>query len=221
MPATNPTHEQKERNEALLQAVHENALHRQSSSAATALNGLSDLLDTAAGSMMDPAYKALIINDYTENVLRGMRSLGTAMATNPLPASPQMARSLQAAENAWRSIESEFGLLTSTEVAERLGSRKPHRSTAATQRAAGNLVAVMRGNSYRYPGFQFDERGIIRPIIPKLITMAKDNHQTDEDLILWLSSPSSYFREEDRPVDHLEEESRVLAAAADEFAETW
>ena len=89
-------------------------------------------------------------------VRAGVHALGAAMTTSPVAVSPQMARSLQAAESIWRSIAREFGMLTSTEVAERLGSRKPNRSMASALRNEGSIVGIMRGNSYRFPGFQFD-----------------------------------------------------------------
>jgi hypothetical protein len=136
--------------------------------------------------------------------------------------SPQMARSLQAAENIWRSIAREFGMPTSVEVAELLGSRKPNRSIASTLRNEGSIVGVMRGNSYRFPGFQFDaDKAVVVPVMPKLIALARENGRSDEDLVFWLTSPSSFFHEQDRPVDHLREDDRVLAAARDQFEGTW
>jgi hypothetical protein len=144
------------------------------------------------------------------------------MATAPVAVSPQTARRLQAAENIWRSIDGEFGMLTSIEVAELLGSRKPNRSIASTLRSDGSIVGIMRGNSYRFPGFQFDtDKAAVVPVMPKLIALARENGRSDEDLVFWLTSPSSLFHEQDRPVDHLHEEERVLAAAKDQFEGSW
>lgn len=157
-----------------------------------------------------------------KNVQLSIRALGAAMASNPVPASPQLARSVQAAENAWRRIEDEFRLYSSVEVATILGARKPNRNAASEKRSAGRLIGILRGNSYRYPGFQFDtDRGHILPVIPRLIALARQNERSDEDLVYWLISPSTYFREADRPVDHLQEEERLLAAAADQFEGSW
>lgn len=145
-----------------------------------------------------------------------------ATATSAVAVSPQMARSLQAAENIWRNIEREFGMLSSTEAAEHLGSRKPNRSMASTLRNEGSIVGIMRGNSYRFPGFQFDaDKAVVVPVIPKLIALARENERSDEGLVFWLTSPSSFFHEQDRPVDHLGEEDRVMAAARDQFEGTW
>ena len=165
---------------------------------------------------------SIALNSLAETIQKSANSLGAAMAASANTVSPQMARSLQAAENTLRRIEHEFGLLTSVEVAELLGSRKPNRSVAAAQRAAGQIVGIMRGNSYRFPGFQFDrEAASVLPVIPKLIALARENDRSDEDLIFWLYSPSSFFPEKDRPVDHIRQEDRVLAAAVDQFEGTW
>jgi hypothetical protein len=161
-------------------------------------------------------------DDLWRTVRAGVHALGAAMAANPVAVSPQMARSLQAAENIWRNIEHEFGMLTSMEVAERLGSRKPNRSMASALRNEGSIVGIMRGNSYRFPGFQFDaDKAAVVPVMPKLIALARENERSDEGLVYWLTSPSSFFHEQDRPVDHLHEEDRVLAAARDQFEGTW
>jgi hypothetical protein len=171
-----------------------------------------------AATVLDPE----VLNSLASTVWEGVHVLGAAMATSPVAVSPQTARSLQAAENIWRSIAEEFGMPTSVEVAELLGSRKPNRAIASTLRNEGSIVGVMRGNSYRFPGFQFDaEKSAVVPVMPKLIALARENGRSDEDLVFWLASPSSFFHEQDRPVDHLGEEERVLAAARDQFEGTW
>lgn len=68
-------------------------------------------------------------------------------------------RAVQATENAVKSIEDEFGLLTSGQVAQRLGStsnRPAVRSLANDMRGRSELIYVRRLNKYLYPGFQFD-----------------------------------------------------------------
>ena len=111
-----------------------------------------------------------------ENIQRSIHGLGTAMAANSAPASPQLARSLQAAENAWRRIEAEFGMYSSLEVGGILGARKPNRNAASEKRSGGQVIGILRGNSYRYPGLQFDRNsGGILPVVPKLIAAAREN----------------------------------------------
>lgn len=153
---------------------------------------------------------------------RSVHALGPAMAANREPTSPQLARSLQAEVNAWKQIEGEFGLLSSSEVAELLGASPNNRNLASEKRRAGKILAVGRGNTFRYPGFQFDRRrGIVHPIIEELIALATGADWPQEDLLLWLCSPSTYFHEADRPVDHLTEPERLLEAAKAQFEATW
>lgn len=120
-------------------------------------------------------------------------------------ASPQLARAVQASENVWKDIAREYGMLTSMEVAQLIGSEKSGRSLAADQRAAGKLISIKRGNKQLYPGFQFD-RGAqkVRPAIQDLVAVAAEVGWDEQDLVFWLVSPSGYFGGE-RPVDHLDD----------------
>lgn len=204
--------------EAVLDTLHAFAATRTHLNLPDFVPGFRVVHDATKATVLDPGE----LNSLASTVWEGVHALGAAMAATPVAVSPQTARSLQAAENIWRSIAREFGMPTSVEVAEILGSRKPNRSIASTLRNEGNIVGVMRGNSYRFPGFQFDaEKGTVVPVMPKLIALARENGRSDEDLAFWLTSPSSFFHEQDRPVDHMGEEDRVLAAARDQFEGTW
>jgi len=175
-----------------------------------------------AGSLALGSIQSDLINSVTKSIQASIRSLGTAMSSTPGTVSPQLARSLQAAENIWRRMENEFGLLTSMEVAELLGSRKPNRTAASALRNDGSIIGIMRGNSYRFPGFQFDaKQGTVLPVMPRLIALARENGRSDDDVVFWLTSPSSFFAEQDRPVDHMREDERLLAAARDQFEGSW
>ncbi|GAB4100532.1 hypothetical protein [Sinomonas halotolerans] len=137
------------------------------------------------------------------------RSVHAAAASKRGTASPQLARALMATENVWASVEGEFGLLTSTGVAELIGSRGKGRSFAADQRGAGRIVGVRRRGVYLYPGFQFDRaRGRVLPVVQDLAAAAREAGWDGEDLVLWLVSPSGYFGGA-RPVDRLDDEAIV------------
>lgn len=152
---------------------------------------------------------------------RSIDALGAAIAANETTLSPAMVQSLQAQENWWRKIESEHGWLSSTDTAVLLG-RSPNRTFASAQRSAGKLLGYQRGKTHRYPKFQFDlAKGEVRPVIPKLMEVARGYGIPDEDVVLWLCSPTSAFAEQDRPVDHLDDTDRLLAAAHDEFGAQW
>lgn len=150
---------------------------------------------------------------------RGLSSLSPAMAGAAHPVSPQLARSAQATENAWRTIEEEFGLLTSTEAAQQMGYGG-NRTWASTQRRAGKLLGIQRGGGFRYPGFQLDPH--VMPLIGELIALARHHGWSDESLVLWLCSPSAWMLEDRRPVEFLgERPETVRAAAASAMAPQW
>lgn len=143
--------------------------------------------------------------------LRSVQSVGaTVSSLPPMPAG--FTRSIQATENAWRRIENEFGLLTSTEVAERVGSKSKHRNLASGLRLRGQILGVQRLNAYRYPAFQFTGTGEVKPAIPKLIEAAAEAGWSTSSLVLWLCNPSGTFSG-DRPVDHLDDDGMVEKAA--------
>lgn len=152
---------------------------------------------------------------------RSIAALGAAMAANPSPASPELARSLQAQENWWRKIEAEHPWFTSTQAAQQLG-RSANRNYASQLRKDGRLLGYRRANSYRYPAFQFDPRtGGVRPVIEHLLRISHSYDVPDNDVMLWLCSRSAFFDEQDRPVDHLDDPQLLLAAARDEFGAIW
>ena len=140
------------------------------------------------------------------------------MTASPELVSPQLARSLQATENAFRAMGAEFGLLTSSQVAALLGANPSNRKLVSRRRAARQLAGVVRRNAVLYPGFQFDRtRARVLPVMEELIRLADANGWREEDLLLWLCSPTTSFDGEDRPVDHLDDPDAVVAAAKDEL----
>ena len=134
--------------------------------------------------------------------------------------SPQLARAIRATAEAWRRLEEEFGLLTNGEVIEMLGVTSAGPSWVAAQRKARKIIGVRRGNSYLYPGFQFDHETVL-PVIAPLLELAHANGWSSDDLTLWTFGPTTSFVQEDRPVDHLRETEAVLAAATLTMEALW
>lgn len=149
---------------------------------------------------------------------RSARSVGVAVAKLP-PVPSGFTRATQATENAWKQIEDEFGLLTSTEVASRIGSKNPHRALASDMRKRGQLIGVSRLNSYRYPGFQFTADGTVHQVIAPLLKAAKNAGWSEASLTLWLANPSGSFGG-DRPVDRLND-SDFVPIASDLMTTDW
>ena len=134
--------------------------------------------------------------------------------------SPQLARAIRATAEAWRRLEEEFGLLTSGEVAELLGAPLTGPSGVAARREARKIIGVRRGNTYVYPGFQFDHQTVL-PVIAPLLELAHANAWSSDDLTLWTFGPTTSFVQEDRPVDHLREPEAVLATATLTMEALW
>ncbi|SEB54516.1 hypothetical protein SAMN04489806_1052 [Paramicrobacterium humi] len=153
-------------------------------------------------------------------------TLSDAMARMPAPVDPAVARAIQAGENIKKQIETEFGLLTSAEVAGLLGSsanRSAVRSLARDMRARGELLAIRRLNKYLYPGFQFDRsRGQVLPVVKPLLQIADERSWEPEDVVMWLCAPTTYFVDESRPVDHISRDpDLVLNVAKQAWGVQW
>lgn len=149
-------------------------------------------------------------------------ALGAAIASNPETPSPELARSLQAEENWWRRIEHELPSMSSTETAAFLGAKATNRNFASSQRASGRLLGYARRQAVRYPKFQFDaRRGSVLPVIPELLALTRGLGVSDEDLVLWMAAPSAAFADQRRPVDHLNDPGKLLAAAEAHFGAIW
>lgn len=167
--------------------------------------------------------KAVPVDRVLDDLLNSYRSaLALGSALNPVeePVSPQMARSVQASINRWRQVMKDYRFLTSTEAGELLGSRSGNRSLASHRRSKNELLGVKHGNAVLYPEFQFDEAGDVRPVIPKLISLAKEYDWSEQSLILWLVTPTGYFDDEP-PVKYLDDTDRILAGAHSRFEPAW
>jgi len=145
-----------------------------------------------------------------------------AQPVGPAEISPELAESISGTRGTWRQVEDEFGLASADEASRHIEAAHDPGRALTELRAAGGIIGILRGGDYVYPGFQFDSHsGGVRPVIRALIPLARDNGWSDPDLVTWICSPTSFFPEEDRPVDHLGEPERVLAAARDAFEGAW
>lgn len=152
--------------------------------------------------------------------------LSNAMTRIKDPLPPAMARAAQATENAVKSIQDEFDLLTSAQVAQLLGSTSGQaavRSLANDMRGRGELLHVRRLNKYLYPGFQFNRPlGRVKPLVKDLMQLANANSLEPEEVALWLCSPTTYFEDGSRPVDHFDAEpDQVLDVARRAWTVEW
>ncbi|MEZ2392135.1 hypothetical protein AB6813_21855 [bacterium RCC_150] len=132
--------------------------------------------------------------------------------------SPQLARAVQTTINVVKQIGREFGLLTESEARAALGP-----GNAADMADFG---VRYRGETL-YPGFLFepspDGEGPMRmrPLLKDLKKIASEYGWDGNDVIFWMTSPTTWFADHGRPVDHLEEPAAVIAALKDEAGIQW
>ncbi|WP_165310890.1 hypothetical protein [Microbacterium protaetiae] len=147
--------------------------------------------------------------------------LASAMGSLATAVDPATARAVQATENVWRQIDTEFGLLSSSEVGGLLGARGANRTYAADLRKRGELLGAQRKNAYVYPGFQFDHNaGAVRPWVTRLLELADEQKRSAADVVMWMMAPTTYF-DGDRPVDHVGDTERLLSVASRSWGIVW
>jgi hypothetical protein len=151
---------------------------------------------------------------------KGIRALQAAVRNLDTTVSPQLARSIQAAENHVRDIDREFGLLSAMQVSVLLGNRAGDARSVNRMRAAGKVLGIRRGNRFLYQGFQFAGSSV-KPVIPRLLEAGRAAEWDDSDVVLWLCSPTTYLPGGHRPVDFLNDADTVVAAAQASFNVEW
>jgi hypothetical protein len=143
-----------------------------------------------------------------------IESLAEAM-TPAVPIAPPPVV-LQARRNAEAraTLLSEFGALTSAQVAELAGSEAKNTSALAGRwRREGRVIAVDHHGSIYYPGFQFDAEGRPKPVIADILPHLAAPSMTPWQRALWFTTANGWLSGR-RPVDVLDDEPEVVVAAA-------
>lgn len=103
--------------------------------------------------------------------------------------------------------------LTSTEVHAISGSSSSNKSIPATRwRTEGRIFSVPFRGRDLFPAFQFKD-GQPRPVVAKLLALMPSS-MTDWEKAFWFVSNNGWIEGAARPVDRLDDEDAVLAAAA-------
>lgn len=150
-----------------------------------------------------------------------VETLSSSLAALETTVPPGVARAAQATENVWRSIDAEFGLLSSSDVARLLGATGANRAYASGLRSRGEIAGIERKNAFRYPGFQFDaphER--VHSWVAPLLKLAATHERSASDALVWMVAPSTFF-DGARPVDHAADGDRILTGAARAWGTEW
>lgn len=146
------------------------------------------------------------------------RMVEAMMPDTPLPTPPAV---LQARRNAAAREEliSEFGLLSSADIASLAGSRAKNKASLANRwKQEGRIFSVPHGGSVQFPAFQLGREG--RPYEAVAGVLKALGSKTPEwGLGLWFTAANGWLGDK-RPVDLLASEpERVVDAAEREAAE--
>jgi hypothetical protein len=156
-----------------------------------------------------------LVPDYSAETIA---ALFRALESVDADVSPQLVRSVQATINEVKNVGREFGFRTASEVRDVLGPE--HEADAL------DFVLRYRGQEL-YPGFVLESSPggavsmRVRPLMQDLKTIADKYGWNGSDIVLWMTSPTTWFADEGRPVDHLDEPARVIAAFEDEAGAQW
>jgi len=61
----------------------------------------------------------------------------------------------------------------------------------------------------------------LRPLLLRLAPIAEKHGWPERDVIYWLRSPTTYFADDRRPVDHLDEPDEIVRIAAEDWGVIW
>lgn len=117
------------------------------------------------------------------------------------------------AEALWRAMQQEHGLYTISEAAQRLGFGSGPNLRARLLTGKGRVLAVQRGGTFLYPGFQFDEPGgRTIPAVKDVVRRGRWTGWKDEQIALWFysSNPALHGK---RPVDVRDDEEKLITTA--------
>lgn len=126
--------------------------------------------------------------------------------------SPQLARSVQAHINLVKQIGREFGLLTEKEAQVMLGGENAPDLPGFWVRHRGETL---------YPAFLFEPSPgreapmRVRPLFKDLKEIASEYDWSGQSVVLWMTSPTTFFADHGRPVEHLHEPAKIIAAFED------
>ena len=118
-----------------------------------------------------------------------------------------------------QALAAEFGLLSSSDVAElSMSAARNAGATAARWRAAGRIFAVASGGRAAvFPGFQFDAGGQPVPVVADILTVLTDRLDP-WSLALWFTGDNSRLGGL-RPVDALNSDPDAVVGAARALAD--
>lgn len=131
----------------------------------------------------------------------------------PVPSPAQATLAQRESHARWSMLE-EFGAFTSEELADHRSQAKNRHALANRWRSEGKVFSVELRGRRLYPGFQFDpETFAPNPIVAEVLAALPRDQMSDWEVALWWVAADPWL-EGRRPVDVLQEDPELVAAAA-------
>lgn len=149
-----------------------------------------------------------------EDVLRALLPVDRLLAMTPA-----VLEQVNRNARAHAKLADEFGLLSSTAVAERAKSRSLASNPAALAnrwRSEGKVFTVDVDGSQRFPGFQFGANGKPLPVVAQVLAAVGDR-LSGWELALWFTGSNGWLGGM-RPVDVLDSDPELVVEAAGHLA---
>lgn len=169
----------------------------------------------------DEGALATAVADGYRTAVKSISALGEAASSLSVLPGPATRRAVLDTELQLREVEEEFGLLDAAEMGQRAGSGAvSQRAWASARHRAGELIAIRRGQRLRYPSFQLDADGRVRPVIAAIVTVLGEAGWSERSMLLWLVASNGWL-EGARPVDLLDSDGERVVQAARHRADRW
>jgi hypothetical protein len=133
---------------------------------------------------------------------------------------PSDAAAVLARRNAKHRTEllREFGALSGEQIAEERSRAANRHALAARWRKEGRLFGVPYRGQTLYPAFQFDDDGVLRPVISEVLAALPRDEMSEWEVALWWTAGHGALGGR-RPVDLLDEQPEQLVHAARRLSE--
>jgi len=164
---------------------------------------------------------AVLVGRFVETIAASTSLANHLSELETLP-SPSMVLALRDQEEAWRRIESRYGLLTSVQVAELSGNiAKNKREYTSSLARRGDLLAIRRGGRTVYPGFQFTP-ATGRPAVGlrAILGVFVEAKWAPESVALWFTAPQGHTDDRE-PAEVLHDDPGKVLAAAQNATVDW
>jgi nucleoid DNA-binding protein len=115
----------------------------------------------------------------------------------------------------------EWPTMTSSDVADFIGSTAANRAAAANKLATrGSIFAVRYRGTTVYPRFQFDDvNAQPRPAVGDVVSALRNAGLEGWEIAFWFVTPNGWLNDDVRPVDELDADPKAVVAAAEHEAD--